>query len=119
MAVERRIALTIDDGISGLTFGGDNNQLLFSSWDSRLRLFDVQRNQLTADFTFYSPLLCCCKEEEGSAVCGGISKEVLLVDIGAEKSVSLGQHEDCVRCDLQSAAVGTRKQTRGIGEARH
>lgn len=50
-----------EDAISSVKFGPHTNQfLLVSSWDTSVRLYDVQANNLRHKYTHDAPVLDCC-----------------------------------------------------------
>ncbi|CAN4124549.1 unnamed protein product [Withania somnifera] len=58
----------IRDAISRIRFAPHSNNLLVSSWDSSLRLYDVDNSKLRMDTPGEAALLDCCFENEGCAL---------------------------------------------------
>ncbi|KAK9090518.1 hypothetical protein Sjap_023695 [Stephania japonica] len=62
------LEIDIRDAISRLQFAPRSNNLLISSWDSTLRLYDVDNGLLRLDASMEVGLLGCCFQDETVAV---------------------------------------------------
>ncbi|XP_057777271.1 mitotic checkpoint protein BUB3.3 isoform X2 [Salvia miltiorrhiza] len=90
----------IRDAISRIRFAPVSNNLLISSWDSSLRLFDVDKCELR----FEAPnggsaaLLDCCFESESVALAANSDGSILRYDMRVGNSKAIGNHEDLATC---------------------
>ena len=66
MQNERTVSSPPTDGVTALRFTPDG-RLLSSSWDSALRVYDVQADEVRACFLQPSPLLDCDALTDGHA----------------------------------------------------
>jgi cell cycle arrest protein BUB3 len=83
------------DGVSCVRFGS-RAQLLVSSWDASLRVYDGARLRTSVDLS--APLLTCCAGQgDGEAFAGGLDCRVLQVDLATRRATSLGSHTAAVR----------------------
>lgn len=58
---EFKLKLTPEDGITSVKFGPNSNQfLLVSSWDCKVRLYDILTNSLRLKYTHERPVLDVC-----------------------------------------------------------
>ncbi|RZC89119.1 hypothetical protein C5167_030810 [Papaver somniferum] len=62
-----RLKIEIRDGISKVRFAPKSNNLLISSWDSNLRLFDLDTSKLRSEIPLEVGLLGCCFQDESTA----------------------------------------------------
>ncbi|KAI3899832.1 hypothetical protein MKW92_009785 [Papaver armeniacum] len=62
-----RLKIEIRDGISKVRFAPKSNNLLISSWDSNLRLFDLDTSKLRSEIPLEVGLLGCCFRDESTA----------------------------------------------------
>ncbi|XP_050945983.1 mitotic checkpoint protein BUB3.3-like [Cucumis melo] len=60
--------IPIQDAVSTLQFAPLSNNLLVSSWDSILRLYDVDNCTLRLELTSEAALLDCCFQNESLAL---------------------------------------------------
>ncbi|KAH6669584.1 WD40-repeat-containing domain protein [Halenospora varia] len=79
-----------EDSISSLSWSSAANILAVSSWDNKVRIYDVTRNQTgngLAAIDFDGPALACGWSKDGKkAVGGGADKTAKLLDMGAAGS---------------------------------
>ncbi|XP_047960924.1 mitotic checkpoint protein BUB3.3 isoform X2 [Salvia hispanica] len=89
----------IRDAISRIRFAPGSNNLLISSWDSTLRLFDVDKCELRFEApNGGSGLLDCCFESESVALTANSDGSVIRYDMGVGNSKAIGKHEDLATC---------------------
>ncbi|XP_042055864.1 mitotic checkpoint protein BUB3.3-like [Salvia splendens] len=89
----------IRDAISRIRFAPLSNNLLISSWDSTLRLFDVDKCELRFEApNGGSGLLDCCFESESVALTANSDGSVIRYDMGVGNSKAIGKHEDLATC---------------------
>ncbi|KAI3966172.1 hypothetical protein MKW92_003116 [Papaver armeniacum] len=62
-----RLKIEIRDGISKVRFAPKSNNLLVSSWDCNLRLFDLDTSKLRSEIPLEVGLLGCCFQDESTA----------------------------------------------------
>ncbi|XP_073316138.1 mitotic checkpoint protein BUB3.3 [Primulina huaijiensis] len=89
----------IQDAISRIRFSPFSNNLLVSSWDSNLRLYDVDKRELRLEAqTDGEALIDCCFESEAMAVSANSDGSVLRYDMHSGTSQRLGHHDDLATC---------------------
>ncbi|KAG5068169.1 hypothetical protein JHK85_000546 [Glycine max] len=99
--LELELEKEIGDAISRTRFAPHSNTLLISSWDSSLRLFDVDASLLRLQAPSQAPLLDCCFQDDavafaaasdglirsaGQLVTSGFDKKLLLWDMHMKKT---------------------------------
>lgn len=88
-----------DDAISSVKFGPNTNQfLLVSSWDTSVRLYDVQANSLRHKYRHEFPVLDCCFTDAVHAYSGGLDNTLKTFDFNAAAENTVGAHSDAIRC---------------------
>ncbi|KAH6754866.1 hypothetical protein C2S53_019847 [Perilla frutescens var. hirtella] len=89
----------IRDAISRIRFAPISNNLLIASWDSSLRLYDVDNCDLRYEApNESSALLDCCFETESVALSANSDGSVLRYDMRVGNSEAIGNHEDLSTC---------------------
>ncbi|KAG8366407.1 hypothetical protein BUALT_Bualt17G0076400 [Buddleja alternifolia] len=89
----------IRDAISRIRFAPLSNNLLISSWDSNLRLYDVDKCELRLEApTDGAALLDCCFETESTAVSANSDGSILRYDMHSGNSKAIGTHDDLATC---------------------
>ncbi|OLL22057.1 Mitotic checkpoint protein BUB3 [Neolecta irregularis DAH-3] len=91
-----------DDNISSLRFSpSEATSLLVSSWDSLLRLYqidpDSRESQLSATYHHRSAILDCCFSDGNHAFTAGLDGRIGLFDLHAGNESTVGLHDDAVR----------------------
>lgn len=96
------------DGISSVRFSSHSDNLIVSSWDGTMRLYDVTANSLRGQFGGKNKgaMLDCCFHDDSSGFCGGLEKNVTRYDFTTGKTDVLGQHERPVKCVEYSQSTG-------------
>ncbi|KAF3782147.1 Mitotic checkpoint protein BUB3-3 [Nymphaea thermarum] len=89
---------SFDDAITRIRFSPHSNNLLASSWDSTLRLYDGETSSLRLTTPSESPLLDCCFEDDALALTVGADFCVRRYDLGSGSSTLLGKHDDLASC---------------------
>ncbi|XP_009788126.1 mitotic checkpoint protein BUB3.3 isoform X1 [Nicotiana sylvestris] len=88
----------IRDAISRIRFGPHSNNLLISSWDSSLRLYDVDSSKLRMEAPGKAALLDCCFENENVCLSAASDGSVYRYDLDSGVKVSVGIHDDVATC---------------------
>ncbi|KAL9149229.1 hypothetical protein ABFS82_12G096200 [Erythranthe guttata] len=89
----------IRDAISRVRFAPNSNNLLISSWDSSLRLYDVDKCELRLEAPSEgAALLDCCFESESVALGVDSDGSILRYDMRAGDSKAIGNHDDLATC---------------------
>jgi len=91
---------------SRVRFAPTSNNLLVSSWDSGLRLYDADRNTLRFKAESDPALLDCCFEDESAALACCSDGSVRRYDLHSVSQDSVGLHEDVVFCVEYSQTTG-------------
>ncbi|KAH8103147.1 WD40 repeat-like protein [Cristinia sonorae] len=85
------------DSVSTVRFSPTNpSHLLVSSWDTTVRLYDVNANEQKSKFDHRAAVLTCCFSDADHAYSGGLDTSVRELDLATEKVNHLGQHGDAV-----------------------
>ncbi|KAK3739385.1 hypothetical protein QZH41_015772 [Actinostola sp. cb2023] len=88
-----------DDGISAVKFSPTSvNFLLVSSWDSGVRLYDVQNNTMRLKYNHANAVLDCCFQDGVHSYSGGLDRTLKMYDFNAAQEQIIGMHEDTIRC---------------------
>ncbi|MBA0799131.1 hypothetical protein Gohar_009663 [Gossypium harknessii] len=90
------------DGISNLRFSNHSDNLLVSSWDKTVRLYDASANVLRGEFMHGGPVLDCCFHDDSSGFSASADNKVR----SHGKEEILGRHDAPVRCIEYSYAAG-------------
>ncbi|PVG01361.1 WD40 repeat-like protein [Serendipita vermifera] len=106
---EFELETTPTDGIACVSWSPvDANNLLVGSWDSSLRLYDVQANQQRAKFDHKAAVLGACFSIDATTVfSGGLDTWVRMWDLQTEEFRVLGTHNRPVSSVLYSAETNT------------
>jgi len=109
------------DCISRVRFAGQASRthLLVSSWDSQVRLYDVQTGFMAGVHKHNLPVLDCTflGHDASRAVSVGLDGWVKCFDFNAQQEMPLGRHDEPVRCvefDLSTSMVVTGSWDRTI-----
>jgi len=93
------------DGITQLRFCPDSeNFLLVSSWDSGVRVYDVNANQIRSRFSHKAGVLDCCFANQNLVFSSGIDRTIKVYDIQTAAEDIVGTHEKGIRCIEYSPA---------------
>ncbi|XP_024021519.1 mitotic checkpoint protein BUB3.3 isoform X2 [Morus notabilis] len=88
----------IRDAISRVRFAPQSDNLLISSWDSCLRLYDVGSSELRLEAPSKAPLLDCCFQDESLAFISGSDGFIRRYDLHSGTSEVIGNHADLSTC---------------------
>jgi len=89
------------DGITKIIFSPDSNNLLVSSWDTAVRLYDTgPGSAIKATFNHKAAVLDCCFLDDSNVFSGGLDKVVKLYNITTSTEKDLGKHEKAVRSTI-------------------
>jgi len=95
---ELRVYHSPTDSISSLSFNSSGSHLLCSSWDSKLRIYDVDKLEVDTDFQSHAPLLDAVYENDDYAWSGGLGRKVIRYNIERKTEETIGGHDEAVRC---------------------
>lgn len=85
----------IRDAISRIRFASHSNNLLISSWDSSLRLYDVVGSVLRLEAPCEAALLdCCFQSDESVAFSAASDGSVRRYDLDSGNNDTIGNHDD-------------------------
>lgn len=92
------------DSISAIRFSPQAELLAVSSWDKKVRIYEVASNGSTIGKSFFdheAPVLNCCWSADGTKVFGaGADKAVRMHDLqsGGNTAVQVAAHDEPIRC---------------------
>mmetsp|Transcript_41194 Transcript_41194/g.63484 ORF Transcript_41194/g.63484 Transcript_41194/m.63484 type:complete len:332 (+) Transcript_41194:16-1011(+) len=93
------------DGISNIRFSPDDSKLLVSSWDSVVRVYDVQNNCIRSQYSHALPALDCAWIDSNQCISGSLDKSLKRFDITTGTDESLLGHTEAVRCVEYSSEI--------------
>ena len=87
------------DGITCLQYGTNSDDLLASSWDTTLCLYDGYTNGLRQRYQNKAAVLATdfTPDEQGAYV-AGLEQKVKKIDFETEDEIDIGHHDDAIRC---------------------
>ncbi|CAJ1931979.1 unnamed protein product [Sphenostylis stenocarpa] len=88
----------IEDAISRTRFAPHSNNLLISSWDSSLRLYDVDASVLRLEAPSQDPLLDCCFQNDVVAFSAASDGLIRRYDLHSGLVDTVGSHDDMATC---------------------
>ncbi|KFK41356.1 hypothetical protein AALP_AA2G119600 [Arabis alpina] len=96
----------IEDAITKLRFSPESNNLLVSSWDSHLRLYDVDKSSLLV--ALYSPaaLLDCCFQNESTSFTSASDGLIRRYNLKTGTVDTIGRHDDIATSVVSSYEKG-------------
>ncbi|KAI4328501.1 hypothetical protein L6164_020852 [Bauhinia variegata] len=106
--VELKFENPIEDAISRIKFAPSSNNLLISSWDSTLRLYDVDSSILRVEAPSEAALLDCCFQDELVAFTAGSDGLIQRYYLHSGIVDTLGSHGDMATC------IGYSNETRQL-----
>ncbi|KAI3968632.1 hypothetical protein MKX01_028782 [Papaver californicum] len=92
------LKIEIRDGISKVRFAPKSNNLLISSWDSNLRLYDLDTSKLRSEIPLEVGLLGCCFHDESIAFSIGSDCCLRRHDLNSGIHETVGNHDDLATC---------------------
>lgn len=88
-----------EDGISRVTFGPHSSQfLLVSSWDKKVRLYDIVANTVRCTYAHSEPVLDCVFQDPIHVWSGGLDQILKCYDINSGTETAIGSHESAIKC---------------------
>ncbi|KAJ9174219.1 hypothetical protein P3X46_017269 [Hevea brasiliensis] len=96
----------IGDAVSRIRFAPLSNNLLISSWDSNLRLYDVDGSLLRLEAPSQAGLLDCCYQSESMAFSAGSDGGIRRYDLHSGTNETIGSHHDIATCVEYSDQTG-------------
>ncbi|PWA44840.1 transducin/WD40 repeat-like superfamily protein [Artemisia annua] len=96
----------IQDAISRIRFAPMSNNLLISSWDTNLRLYNVDKSKLVFEASGEAALLDCCFQGESVAFTAGSDCSITRYDLHSGISDNFGNHDDLATCVEYSDQTG-------------
>ncbi|EKM57701.1 uncharacterized protein PHACADRAFT_170913 [Phanerochaete carnosa HHB-10118-sp] len=105
------------DGISQVRFSPTSpTNLLVASWDTTVRLYDVETNEQKTKFDHRAAILACAFADGERAFSGGLDTSVRELEFNTEKINNLGQHSDTISSmnwskDFSSLITGSWDRT--------
>eukprot|EP00245_Coleochaete_scutata_P006620 TRINITY_DN2112_c0_g2_i1.p1 TRINITY_DN2112_c0_g2~~TRINITY_DN2112_c0_g2_i1.p1 ORF type:complete len:335 (+),score=41.30 TRINITY_DN2112_c0_g2_i1:149-1153(+) len=95
------------DGISSIQFSNHSDNLLVSSWDCRVRLYDASANELKGYLAHNAPVLdCCFMEGDDKGISAGADKMIKQCDFESGAEELIGKHDAPVRCVEYAQSTG-------------
>ncbi|CAJ2648055.1 unnamed protein product [Trifolium pratense] len=93
------LEIPIGDAISRIQFSPNSNNLLISSWDSNLRLYDVDASVLRVEVPSEAALLDCCFTDDDSVAYAAASDGFIRrYDMHSGVIDPMGSHDDMATC---------------------
>jgi len=97
--IEYKLKSPPEDGISNLTFGPNSSQfLLVSSWDKKVRLYDIVSNNQRCAYSHSMPVLDCAFQDPIHVWSGGLDNSLKSYDINSSSEAVHGSHEAAIKC---------------------
>ncbi|XP_073005091.1 mitotic checkpoint protein BUB3.3 [Typha latifolia] len=96
----------IKDAISRIRFAPRSNNLLISSWDSILRLYDVDGSVLRLEALLEGALLDCCFQNDMAALTAGSDGFIRRYNLCSGTQDVVGKHDDSIVCIEYSEETG-------------
>ncbi|KAD2804100.1 hypothetical protein E3N88_37477 [Mikania micrantha] len=96
----------IRDAISRIRFAPASNNLLISSWDTNLRLYDVDGSKLAFETSGEAALLDCCFQGKTAAFSTGSDGSITRYNLDLGISDNFGNHDDLATCVEYSEETG-------------
>ncbi|XP_024640935.1 mitotic checkpoint protein BUB3.3 isoform X1 [Medicago truncatula] len=93
------LSIPIGDAISRIQFGPNSNNLLISSWDTNLRLYDFDASVVRLEANSEASLLDCCFSEDDSVAFSVASDGFIRrYDLHSGIVDPMGSHDDMATC---------------------
>ncbi|KAJ0980214.1 hypothetical protein J5N97_008469 [Dioscorea zingiberensis] len=96
----------IGDAISRVQFAPKSNNLLISSWDSFLRLYDVDGSSLRVQALSEGALLDCCFQDESLSLSASSDGCIRRYDLYSGAQSIIGKHDNAATCVEYSDGTG-------------
>ncbi|EDO43356.1 predicted protein [Nematostella vectensis] len=96
---EFKLGQAPEDGISAVKFSPTSSSfLLVSSWDTSVRLYDVQNDDMRLKYNHSYSVLDCCFQDAVHAFSGGLDNNLKMCDLNQNQVQTIGSHDDPIRC---------------------
>jgi len=96
---EYKLKSAPEDGITNVTFGPNSSQfLLVSSWDKKVRLYDIVSNNQRCAYSHSLPVLDCAFQDPIHVWSGGLDNTLKSYDINSSTENAHGSHESAIKC---------------------
>ncbi|CAN0862110.1 Mitotic checkpoint protein BUB3.3 [Linum grandiflorum] len=92
----------IGDSVSRIRFAPSSNNLLISSWDSSLRLYDVDSSTVRLEASVGFALLDCCFGSEDVSYSAASDGCIRRCDFNSGSFTAIGRHDDVATCLVYS-----------------
>ncbi|KAJ7339419.1 mitotic spindle checkpoint protein Bub3 [Desmophyllum pertusum] len=87
------------DGISSVKFSPTSASfLVVSSWDTSVRLYDVQNNNMRLKYNHSYAVLDCCFQDGVHTFSGGLDNTLKVVDLNTSAEQVVGMHDEAIKC---------------------
>ncbi|KAI7757147.1 hypothetical protein M8C21_014745 [Ambrosia artemisiifolia] len=98
----------IQDAVSRIRFASASNNLLISSWDTNIRLYDVDGSKLAYEASGEAALLDCCFQGKAAAVAFSTGSDCSITRYNFDLGISenFGNHDDLATCVEYSEETG-------------
>lgn len=105
--VEQELPQPPTDGITRVKWGKISDALIASSWDRTVRLYDGRSAEFKSKFEQKAPILdCSFGMDDNHGFCGGLDRQVVMLDFTTGTNTVVGHHEAPVKCVEYSEALG-------------
>jgi len=96
---EFKLAQPPTDGVTNVQFSPNSAQyLLVSSWDSSVRLYDINANTMRIQYKHSAPVLDCTFHDAVHAYSGDCDNNLKMYDFNAGQEKTIGSHRAPIRC---------------------
>lgn len=100
LKVEFELNQPPSDGITRVCFSpmANSTQLLVSSWDNSVGLYNISQNALQHKYMHQYAVLDCCFYDSTKSFSGGLDRTLKMYDFASQTETTLGSHVDAIRC---------------------
>lgn len=96
-----------NDGVTSVQFASVSDQLLATSWDGTVRLYNGPKGELSSSLDAGAPVLSACFDDSDSACfSGGLDGIVKRFDFTSGEHRVIGRHDKAVRCIAWIPSLG-------------
>eukprot|EP00696_Hemimastix_kukwesjijk_P018241 gnl/Hemi2/7076_TR2420_c0_g1_i1.p1 gnl/Hemi2/7076_TR2420_c0_g1~~gnl/Hemi2/7076_TR2420_c0_g1_i1.p1 ORF type:complete len:350 (+),score=68.19 gnl/Hemi2/7076_TR2420_c0_g1_i1:50-1051(+) len=95
---EFELASPPTDGISNVRFAPESNFLLATSWDTGVRLYDVQTNSIRFKYEHTAAVLDACFSDNTHCFSGGVDRTLKTCELSTGTEEVIGSHDNAIRC---------------------
>lgn len=94
------------DGISSIAFCSSND-LVVTSWDATVRLYDINNDVVKFNFGFGGALLCSSVSDSDEIFVGGLEANLCSIDASVGVATTLYSHQAAVSCNAYNSTYHT------------